>query len=53
MDSLRKLKQNKNLLINSDKLEEEFDSYFDNISKEDLIRDLNEVGIEVQNTEKE
>lgn len=53
MDSLRELKQNKNLLINSNKLEEEFDEYFDNISKEDLIEDLNEAGIEVQDTEKD
>jgi replicative DNA helicase len=52
MDSLTELKQNENLLINSNKLEEEFDVYFDNISKEDLIRDLNEAGIEVQDTEK-
>lgn len=52
MDSLKELKQNENLLINSNKLEEEFDAYFDNISKEDLIRDLNEAGIEVQDTEK-
>lgn len=52
MDSLTELKQNENLLINSNKLEEEFDVYFDNISKEDLIRDLNEAGIEVQDTGK-
>lgn len=53
MDSLKELKQNENLLINSNKLEEEFDAYFDNISKEDLIKDLNEAGIEVQDTEKD
>ena len=53
MDSLKELKQNENLLINSNKLEEEFDAYFDNISKEDLIEDLNEAGIEVQDTEKD
>lgn len=53
MNSLRELKQNENLLINSNKLEEEFDAYFDNISKEDLIEDLNEAGIEVQDTEKD
>ena len=53
MDSLRELKQNENLLINSNKLEEEFDAYFDNISKEHLIKGLNEAGIEVQDTEKD
>ncbi|PUU88377.1 hypothetical protein SAMN04515655_11052 [Halanaerobium congolense] len=40
MDSLRELKQNENLVINSNNLEEEFDAYFDNVSKEDLINDL-------------
>ncbi|MFW5794910.1 MAG: hypothetical protein ACOCV1_05460 [Bacillota bacterium] len=51
MDSLKELKQNENLLINSKKIEEEIDAYFDDISKDDLIRDLNEAGIEVQDTE--
>ena len=48
MDSLRELKQNENLVINSNNLEEEFDAYFDNVSKEDLINDLSEAGIEIQ-----
>jgi hypothetical protein len=38
VDSLTELKQNENLDINSHKLEEEVDAYFDNISKENLIR---------------
>lgn len=53
MDSLRELKQNEDLVINSKKIEEEIDAYFDNISKEDLIRDLNEAGIEIQDTKKD
>ncbi|ADO76502.1 hypothetical protein [Halanaerobium praevalens] len=52
MDSLTELKQNEDLVINSKKIEEEIGAYFDNISKEDLIRDLNEAGIEVQDTGK-
>jgi hypothetical protein len=53
MDSLTELKQNEDLVINSKKIEEEIDAYFDNISKEDLIRDLNEAEIEIQDTEKD
>jgi hypothetical protein len=53
VDSLTELKQNENLDINSHKLEEEVDAYFDNIYKENLIRDLKEAGIEIQDTEKE
>ena len=53
MDSLRELKQNENLVINSNNLEEEFDAYFDNVSKEDLIQALKEAGIEIQDTEKD
>ena len=32
MDSLTELKQNEDLVINSKKIEEEIDAYFDNIS---------------------
>ncbi|MCF8009600.1 MAG: hypothetical protein K9K32_07510 [Halanaerobiales bacterium] len=53
MDSLAELKQNENLDINPDKIEEEIDSYFDNVSKEELIDDLNEVGINVKEQEAE
>jgi len=53
MDSLRELKQNENLVINSNNLEEEFDAYFDNVSKEDLIKGLSEAGIEIQDIEKD
>jgi hypothetical protein len=52
MDSLAEIKQNENLIINSDEIEEEIDAYFDNITKEELIKDLNEVGIEVEEIEK-
>lgn len=52
MDSLAEIKQNENLTINSEEIEEEIDAYFDNISKEELIKDLNEVGIEVEEIEK-
>ncbi|TDO94112.1 hypothetical protein DFR79_10477 [Halanaerobium saccharolyticum] len=48
MDSLKELKQNENLVINSNNLEEEIDAYFDNVSKEELIKDLSEAGIEMQ-----
>jgi hypothetical protein len=48
MDSLKELKQNENLAINSDNLEEEINAYFDNVSKEDLIKDLKESGIRIQ-----
>jgi len=48
MDSLKELKQNENLAINSDNLEEEINAYFDNVSKDDLIKDLSEAGIRIQ-----
>lgn len=47
MDSLKDIKQNKSLNINSDRIKEELVNYFDNISKEDLIEDLKEVEIGV------
>ncbi|TDO94154.1 hypothetical protein DFR79_104120 [Halanaerobium saccharolyticum] len=53
MDNLTELKQNEKLVINSNKLEEEIDAYFDNVTKEDLIKDLNEAGIEIQDAEKD
>ena len=53
MDSLKELKQNEKLAINSNNLEEEIDAYFDNVSKEDLIQALKEAGIEIQDTEKD
>jgi Na+/phosphate symporter len=53
MDSLTELKQNEDLVINSKKIEEEIDAYFDNVSKEELIKDLSEAGIEIQDIEKD
>lgn len=52
MDSLAEIKQNKNLIINSDEFEEEILEYFDKISKAELIKDLNEAGIEVEEIKK-
>jgi hypothetical protein len=34
--------------VNSDEILEELNNYFDNVSKEKLIADLKEVGIEVE-----
>ncbi|PUU89342.1 MAG: hypothetical protein CI948_1969 [Halanaerobium sp.] len=48
MDCLKELKKYENLDINSDNLEEEIDAYFDNVSKEELIKDLSEAGIRIQ-----
>ncbi|SHN17561.1 hypothetical protein [Halanaerobium congolense] len=48
MDCLKELKKYENLDINSDNLEEEINAYFDNVSKDDLIKDLSEAGIRIQ-----
>lgn len=47
MDSLEEIKQSGKLNINSEEISEEIDDYFDNISKEQLIEDLEGVDIEV------
>ena len=47
MNTLAEIKANDNLNINSDRIDKEIDDYFGNISKQQLIADLKEVGIEV------
>jgi hypothetical protein len=52
MDSLAEIKQNENLNINSESIAKEIETYFDNVSEEELINDLSDVGIEVEKVNK-
>jgi len=45
---LNKLNKRHDLMVNLDELEKEIDAYFDNITKEELKKDLEKVGFVVK-----